>query len=278
MRGQRVMRKGGRNVEGSHETCRRQPWQEQQKEWRGVNQEKQEEARERGCSSNWQPGGKPKAAEARLTGKSMERARLCKELVRREMIESRSQSTGRPEIVLTVTSAHKAKERAMGEAEVSMHGVQHRITAVRLPWVEESKSAGLQMAPPNLTGSKGLASSKEMNSANESGRSDINQRWKRRWPALRAPQVSTSPQRAGFTEASEPKSKAMCGRPLSTAMGMGGRMGGRSAIEAENDFAIMMRNRARLSTGLRADRRGTPEGGGGREETDEFGDGLGGGR
>jgi hypothetical protein len=55
-------------------------------------------------------------------------------------------------------------------------------------------------------------------------------------------------------------------------------MGGGSAVDAENDFAIMMRNLARLLTGLRADGRGTPEGGGGREETDEFGDGLGGGR
>jgi hypothetical protein len=82
----------------------------------------------------------------------------------------------------------------------------------------------------------------------------------------------------GCTEASEPKSKVMCGRPLSIAMGMSGRMGGGSAIDAENDFAIMMRKRAHLSTGLRADGQGTPEGGGGREETDEFGDGLGGGR
>jgi hypothetical protein len=95
---------------------------------------------------------------------------------------------------------------------------------------------------------------------------------------LRAPQVSMSPQRLGSTEASEPKSKVMCRRPLSTAMGVGGQMGGGSAIEAENDLGIMIRNRARLSTGLRADGQGTPEGGGGREETDEFGDGLGGGR
>jgi hypothetical protein len=67
------------------------------------------------AASNWQPGGKPKVAEARVIGKSMERARLCKELVRREMTESRSKSIGRPKIVLTVTSAPKAKERVIGE-------------------------------------------------------------------------------------------------------------------------------------------------------------------
>jgi hypothetical protein len=59
-------------------------------------------------------GGRPKEAAARVIGKSMLRERLCKELVRREMTESKSQSMGSPKTVFTVTSEPpRAKEMVM---------------------------------------------------------------------------------------------------------------------------------------------------------------------
>jgi len=69
--------------------------------------------------SKEQFGGKPKEAAARVIGKSRWRVRLCIQLERREITQSRSQSMGRPKMVLTVTSEPSAKERVMGEPEVS---------------------------------------------------------------------------------------------------------------------------------------------------------------
>jgi hypothetical protein len=45
------------------------------------------------------------------------------ELERREMTTSKSQSIGRPKMVLTVTSEPRANERVMGEPEMSTYGV-----------------------------------------------------------------------------------------------------------------------------------------------------------
>ena len=72
--------------------------------------------------SNRQPGGNPKLAAARVIGKSRPSERLCIELERRAITASRSQSIGRPKIVLTVTSGPKAKERVTGEPAVSTQG------------------------------------------------------------------------------------------------------------------------------------------------------------
>ena len=75
--------------------------------------------REAAAGSKEQFGGKPKEAAARVIGKSRWRVRLCIQLERREITESRSQSMGRPKMVLTVTSEPSAKERVMGEPDVS---------------------------------------------------------------------------------------------------------------------------------------------------------------
>jgi hypothetical protein len=53
-------------------------------------------------------------------GKSVLRERLWRELERREITESKSQSMGRPKIVLTVTSGPKARDRVIGEPEMSV--------------------------------------------------------------------------------------------------------------------------------------------------------------
>lgn len=45
------------------------------------------------------------------------------ELERREIIASKSQSSGRPKMVLTVTSGPSAKDKWMGEPEMSVYGV-----------------------------------------------------------------------------------------------------------------------------------------------------------
>lgn len=115
----------------------------------------------------------PKICGRTSNWKSRFRARLCIKFERREMTASKLQSTGRPKIVFAVTK---------GAPKGLTQGVQHRITAVKLPWAEESKSEGLLTAPPrSLIGSNGLAlSSKEMNSVTRLVRLDLNQRWKRR--------------------------------------------------------------------------------------------------
>ena len=53
----------------------------------------------------------------------MLRERLRRELELREIPESRAQSIGSPEMVLTVTSEHKPKERVIGEPETLVYGV-----------------------------------------------------------------------------------------------------------------------------------------------------------
>ena len=72
------------------------------------------------AESNRQPAGRPKVASARVMGKSRFSARLCMELDRREMMTSKSQSMGRPKMVLTVTSEPRANEMVMGEPEMSV--------------------------------------------------------------------------------------------------------------------------------------------------------------
>lgn len=72
------------------------------------------------AGSKEQVEGKPKVAAARRIGKSRLRVRLCMELERRDIIESRSQSIGNPKMVLTVTSEPRANEIVMGDPEVSM--------------------------------------------------------------------------------------------------------------------------------------------------------------
>ena len=72
------------------------------------------------AESKRQPAGSPKTASARVIGKSRFKARLCMELERREMITSKSQSIGRPKIVLTVTSEPRANEMVIGLPERSV--------------------------------------------------------------------------------------------------------------------------------------------------------------
>jgi hypothetical protein len=69
--------------------------------------------------SKEQVGGKPKVAAARMIGKSRLRVRLCIELERSEIIELRSQSMGKPKMILMVTSEASAKEIVIGEPEES---------------------------------------------------------------------------------------------------------------------------------------------------------------
>lgn len=76
--------------------------------------------REAAAGSKEQSGGSPKEAAARVIGKSRLRVRLCIEFDRREMIASKSQSIGRPKMVLTVTSGPRANEIVIGAPETSM--------------------------------------------------------------------------------------------------------------------------------------------------------------
>jgi hypothetical protein len=76
-------------------------------------------AREAEAGLKVQSGGKPKVAEARVIGKLVPKAREWRELDAKEMTESRSQSMGKPKIVLTVTSGPSAKESVIGAPEAS---------------------------------------------------------------------------------------------------------------------------------------------------------------
>ena len=71
------------------------------------------------AESKRQPAGRPQVAAARVMGKSRFKVRLNIELERREMTTSKSQSIGRPKMVLTVTSEPKAIEMVMGEPDWS---------------------------------------------------------------------------------------------------------------------------------------------------------------
>jgi hypothetical protein len=66
-----------------------------------------------------QSGGKPKVAAARVIGKLVPEALEWRELDVKEMTESRSQSMGKPKIVLTVMSGPSAKENVIGAPEAS---------------------------------------------------------------------------------------------------------------------------------------------------------------
>jgi hypothetical protein len=88
-----------------------------------------------------------------------------------------------------------------------------------------------------------LELSKDTNSATRSGRSDLSQRWKRRYPVFRAPHVSMRPQ-SSTREESAPKSKAMWGNPLPIAMGIGGRIGAGVGRWVENDLTWRRQKRA----------------------------------
>ena len=71
------------------------------------------------AGSKVQSGGKPKVAAARVIGKSVFRAREWRLLEVKKMTKSRSQSMGRPNMVLTVISGSNAKERVIGAPVVS---------------------------------------------------------------------------------------------------------------------------------------------------------------
>lgn len=55
------------------------------------------------------------------------------------------------------------------------------------------------------------------------------------------------PQRVGSTVESEPRPKVICGKPLSMAIGMGGRTGRGRGVCIEKDFTNWTMKRARLS-------------------------------
>ena len=73
---------------------------------------------------------------------------------------------------------------------------------------------------------------------------------------FKAPQVSMRPTREGSMEASGPRSKEICGRPLSMAIGMGGGVTRGSKVWAEKDLASISMNFAFFKNGWReSDRR-----------------------
>ena len=75
------------------------------------------------AGSKEQSEGRPNIVTALVIGKSRLRDRLWRELELREITESRSHNIGSPNMVLTVTSEPRPKERVIGEPDTSVYGV-----------------------------------------------------------------------------------------------------------------------------------------------------------